>query len=67
MPTKTQRITGWVLTGLLGFFLIVASGIPKFIDFPGKQEMFDKLGIIRSGSWMAIQSLDTVSRSWASD
>ncbi|MEQ1827354.1 MAG: DoxX family protein [Pirellula sp.] len=45
MPSKTQRITGWVLTGLVGFFLIVASGVPKFIDFPGKQEMFDKLGI----------------------
>lgn len=48
MPAKTQRITGWVLTGLLGFFLIVASGIPKFIDFPGKEEMFDKLGITAS-------------------
>lgn len=45
MPSKTQRITGWVLTGLVGFFLIVASGVPKFIDFPGKKEMFDKLGI----------------------
>ncbi len=45
MPTKAQRITGWVLTGLLGLFLIGASGIPKFIDFPGKKEMFDKLGI----------------------
>jgi uncharacterized membrane protein YphA (DoxX/SURF4 family) len=45
MPSKVQRITGWVLTGLLGLFLIGASGIPKFIDWPGKQEMFDKLGI----------------------
>ena len=45
VPTKTQRITGWVLTGLLSLFLIGASGIPKFIDWPGKQEMFDKLGI----------------------
>ena len=45
MPSKTQRITGWVLTGLVGFFLIVASGVPKFIGFPGKQEMFDKQGI----------------------
>ena len=45
MPTKTQLITGRVLTGLVGLFLIGASGIPKFIDFPGKQEMFDKLGI----------------------
>lgn len=45
MPPKTQRIIGWVLTGLLGAFLIGVSGIPKFIDFPGKQEMFDHLGI----------------------
>lgn len=45
MSTKAKYITGWVLTGLVGLFLIVASGIPKFIDFPGKQEMFDKLGI----------------------
>ena len=45
MSTKTQSITGWVLTGLLGIFLIGASGVPKFIDFPGKQEMFDHLGI----------------------
>lgn len=45
MPSKAQRITGWVLTGLLGLFLIGASGIPKFIDWPGKKEMFDHLGI----------------------
>ena len=45
MPTKAQRITGRVLTGLVGLFLIGASGIPKFIDWPGKQEMFGKLGI----------------------
>lgn len=45
MPSKAQRITGWVLAGLLGLFLIGASGIPKFVDFPGKKEMFDHLGI----------------------
>lgn len=45
MRSKTQRIIGLVLTGLLGLFLIGASGIPKFIDFPGKKEMFDNLGI----------------------
>jgi hypothetical protein len=45
MSTKTKQTIGWVLTGLVGLFLIVASGIPKFIDFPGKQEMFGKLGI----------------------
>ncbi len=45
MPSKTQLITGRVLTGLVGLFLIGASGVPKFIDFPGKKEMFDHLGI----------------------
>lgn len=45
MPSKTQRITGWVLTGLVGLFMIGASGVPKFFDFPGKNEMMDKMGI----------------------
>lgn len=45
MPSKAQRITGWALTGLVGLFMIGASGVPKFLDFPGKNEMMDKLGI----------------------
>ena len=45
MSSKTQRITGWVLTGLVGLFMIGASGVPKFFDFPGKNEMMDKIGI----------------------
>ncbi len=45
MPSKAQRIAGWLLTGLIGFFLIGVSGVPKFIDFPGKKEMFDHMGI----------------------
>lgn len=45
MPTKTQRIIGHVLTGLVGLFLIGASGVPKFIDFPDKAAMFGKLGV----------------------
>ena len=45
MTSKTQRIIGGVLTGLVGFFLVVASGVFKFIDFPGKKEMFGHLGI----------------------
>lgn len=45
MSTKAQRITGWVLTGLVGLFMIGASGIPKFIDWPGKAEMMTKLQI----------------------
>lgn len=45
MSTKAKHITGCVLTGLVGLFLIGASGIPKFIDFPNKKEMFDKIGV----------------------
>ena len=45
MPTKAQRITGWILTALVGLFLIGASGVPKFIDFPGKADMMSKLQI----------------------
>jgi len=42
---KTALIAGWVLTVLVGLFLIGASGIPKFIDFPGKAEMMSHLGL----------------------
>jgi DoxX-like family len=30
---------------MVGLFLIVAGGVPKFIDWTGKQEMFDKIGV----------------------
>lgn len=45
MPTKVKRITGWTLTVLVGLFLIGASGVPKFLDFPGKADMMAKLQI----------------------
>jgi hypothetical protein len=45
MPTKAKRIVGWTLTVLVGLFLIGASGVPKFLDFPGKAEMMAKLQI----------------------
>lgn len=45
MTSKTQLIIGRILTALVGLFMIGASGIPKFIDFPGKAEMMDKLQI----------------------
>jgi hypothetical protein len=44
MSPKMQRIIGWILSGLLAAFLIVGSGVPKFIDFPGKAELFEKIG-----------------------
>ena len=43
--SKTQRIVGWVLTALLGLFLIVGSALGKFIEWEGKAEMFAKFGI----------------------
>lgn len=44
MP-KTKTITGWILSALVGLFLIGASGVPKFLDFPGKEEMMAHLGL----------------------
>jgi hypothetical protein len=32
MSPKVQRIVGWVLSGLLAAFLIVASGVPKLME-----------------------------------
>lgn len=45
MASKLQVITGRVLTALVGLLLIVGSGIPKFLDWPGKDEMMSKMGI----------------------
>ncbi|MCA9130536.1 MAG: DoxX family protein [Planctomycetales bacterium] len=45
MSRKTQILTGWILTGLVGTFLLVGSAIPKFIDFPNKSETMSKLEI----------------------
>lgn len=45
MTSRSLRITGWILTALVGLFLIGASGIPKFMTWPGKDEMMAKLGI----------------------
>jgi hypothetical protein len=50
MNAKTQRIVGWVISGLLALFLIGGSAVGKFVDFPGKEEMFGHLGF----------SLDTI-------
>ncbi len=45
MSTKAQRITGWVLTGLVGLFLIGLSGVGKFTDWPDKEVMFKKIEV----------------------
>lgn len=39
-----RAIAGWVLSVLIALFLIGASGIPKFVDFEGRDEMFAKMG-----------------------
>lgn len=44
MSPKVQRIIGWVLSGLISAFLIFGSASGKFMDFPGKSEMFEKIG-----------------------
>ena len=43
--SKTQRIVGWVLSGLLAAFLIGGSVMGKFLEWEGKEEMFEKLGL----------------------
>ena len=43
--SQLKHIAGWVLTGLVGIFLIGASGVPKFLDWEGKTEMMAKLGL----------------------
>lgn len=48
MTATTQHITGWILTGLVGLFLIGASGVPKFLDWPGKDAMLAHMGIASS-------------------
>ncbi len=45
MSIKLQRIIGWVMTALLEIMLIGLSGISKFMEFPGKKEMLDRMGI----------------------
>lgn len=44
MAANKTKIAGWVLSVLIALFLILASGVPKFIDWEGKEEMMGKLG-----------------------
>lgn len=45
MQTKTKRTVGWVLSFLVSLFLIGGSAAGKFIEWPGKAEMFAKMGV----------------------
>ncbi|QOV89804.1 DoxX family protein [Humisphaera borealis] len=42
--SKKQRLIGWILSVLLVAFLIGASAMGKFTEWPGKAEMFQKMG-----------------------
>jgi uncharacterized membrane protein YphA (DoxX/SURF4 family) len=39
-----SKLVGWILSGLLFAMLVLASATSKFVDWPNKQEQFDKLG-----------------------
>ena len=43
-PSRTQNISGWVLSALIALFLIGASAMGKFTEWEGKAEMFAKMG-----------------------
>ena len=42
--SKTQRVIGWILSGLLALMLIAASASGKFTEWEGKEAMFEKMG-----------------------
>lgn len=44
MTKSKSKLAGWILTGLLALFLAGPSAISKFVEWPGKAEMFDKMG-----------------------
>ena len=45
MTSRTQNRIGWGLGVLIALFLIVASGLPKFVNWDGKAEMLQHMGI----------------------
>ena len=44
MKSNKKVIAGWILSGLLSAFLILASARPKFIEWEVKKDMMEKLG-----------------------
>jgi multidrug efflux pump subunit AcrB len=44
MGSNKRVLAGWILSALIAAFLILASGIPKFIEWEGKAEIFAKMG-----------------------
>jgi hypothetical protein len=45
MMQSKLRIAGWVLTVLVSLFLAGPSAAGKFVEWEGKEEMFQKIGI----------------------
>jgi hypothetical protein len=52
-PTAKTSIAGWAMSVLLSLFLIVPSAGGKFVDWEGKDKMFEHLG--DSGKWMPLR------------
>jgi len=50
MSAKTQRIIGWVLSGIISAFLIVASGVPKLTG-QVPEDMLKTLGFTSDTIW----------------
>ena len=44
MGSKTQRIIGWILSGLIAVLLIGPSAMGKFLEWEGKDKMFTHIG-----------------------
>ena len=44
MNAKTRRMVGWGLSFLVSAFLIFGSASGKFVEWEGKEEMFNHLG-----------------------
>jgi hypothetical protein len=42
--SRNQRIAGWIVSGLVSLFLIGPSAMGKFVEWEGKEKMFEHLG-----------------------
>ena len=45
MKSSKSKLAGWILSGLLALFLVGPSAMGKFVDWEGKDLMFEKLGL----------------------
>lgn len=42
--SKTKRLIGWILSGLIGLMLIGPSALGKFVEWEGKAQMLEHMG-----------------------